>query len=108
LENLIESMAGVSLSSREGEELTENAAKRIKVPPPLVGSTVAWGDPTKLPVGTSIFEAGSSVYIDPGTWVELFDQVSQEAFPNSHNSLLKVPGRTAQILFERGLGTGSY
>jgi len=69
-------MAGVSLSSREGEEMSENAAKRVKLPSPPVGSTVAWGDPTKIPIGTSIFDAGSSVYSDPGTWVELFDQVS--------------------------------
>lgn len=77
LENLLESMAGVSLASREGEEMSESAAKRTKLPPPPVGSTVAWGDPTKMPVGTSIFETGCSVYIDPGTWVELFDQVNQ-------------------------------
>ena len=77
LENMIENMAGVSLNSQDTEDPDSQKSdpQKRSIPAPPVGSAVAWEDPAKIPVGISIFEHGSSVYIDPGSWVELFDQV---------------------------------
>lgn len=73
LENLLESMAGLNLQTMSSSQQVGVATE-----PPMSG---AFADArqeageTDYPLGREVFDTGSSTYVDPSAWSELFERV---------------------------------
>lgn len=82
LESLIESMAGVSIQPSEDQRSSVSNMIPLEFADSQNSNRIAakLGDAFNLPLGKQIFEIGSSIYVDPSTWIALFDQVSCDRF----------------------------
>lgn len=81
LENLLESMAAMNLQTMSSSQQVGVATE-----PPISGAFAAARQEvgeTDYPLGREVFDTGSSTYVDPSAWSELFERVGMSTTSGS-------------------------